>query len=414
MSNQTMFKKAERKRVWLKIGITGPAGAGKSHSALVLAKGLAQGKPFAAVDTENRSLALYSHLADFFVAELEPPFAPKKCIDAINQATDAGFPVMVIDSQTHFWKHILEDKEKLDRAGGNSFTNWGKVKPQYEELKEAILHAPMHIICCIRAKDEYVLEKNDKGRETPRKVGMGAIAEPGAEFEYTTVFEISMSHDASISKDRTGLFDGEIERITEKTGKRFLDWLDTGGEPVPEPAPTDHRKRFFAITHELGLPPHDVPHKDIYYQVLGKLLGRDLTSLSGLTGPEWHHCTDWLSRVKDGTMNMPAPFKGYLEMKANIADPWSAPVDSEDPKAGTETAPTGIPSPSKTTETSEAPVDDPKPYVLPEFTTDQTEVLKLACKLGKLKWADLMARAATERVSDYETILAWAKEAVPA
>ena len=125
-----MFKKAERKRVYLKIGMMGPSGAGKSYSALQLAKGLSPGGKICAIDTENGSLSLYSDIADFDVCDLAAPFSPKKYIDAINGAAEAGYEVMVIDSQTHAWKYILEAKEALDRQGGNSYTNWGKIKPQ--------------------------------------------------------------------------------------------------------------------------------------------------------------------------------------------------------------------------------------------------------------------------------------------
>lgn len=241
MSN---FKRAVRSKVWLKIGIMGPSGSGKTYSSLLLAKGLAgtDGK-IAALDTENGSLSLYADLAEVDVMDLPPPFEPKKAIAAINEAVEAGYRVLVIDSQTHFWKWILEYKENLDRQGGNSFTNWGKAKPFYESFKAAILQSPIHIICCMRAKDEYVLEKNDRGKDSPKKVGMGAIAEPGAEYEYTTVFEVGMDHSATASKDRTSMFDGEFFKITPATGQRFLDWLDAGhGEmkaaaPDPEPEP---------------------------------------------------------------------------------------------------------------------------------------------------------------------------------
>jgi hypothetical protein len=224
-----MFKKAVRAKVYLKLGIMGPSGSGKSYSALKLARGLVgpQGR-IAAVDTENGSLSLYSDLTDFDVVDLQPPFEPKKILAVIDEAVAAGYGVLIIDSQTHFWKWILDKKESLDRQGGNSYTNWGKVKPDHTRLIEKILQSPIHIISCLRAKDEYVLEKNDKGKEAPRKVGMGAIAEPGSEYEFTVVFEVGMDHNATASKDRTSLFDGEFFRISEATGERLVDWLSTG------------------------------------------------------------------------------------------------------------------------------------------------------------------------------------------
>lgn len=225
-----MFKRATRKKVFLKIGIMGPSGSGKTYSALLLAKGLADGGKIAAIDTENGSLSLYSHLAEVDVLTMQAPFEPKRAIEAINYAASNGYTVIVIDSMTHYWKWLLEYKESMDKQGGNSFTNWAKVKPYFDALKTAMLQSNIHIVCCMRSKDEYVIEKNERGKDAPRKVGMGAINEPGAEYEYTTVFEIGMDHNATASKDRTTLFDGEFAKITAATGKRFLEWLNGGIE----------------------------------------------------------------------------------------------------------------------------------------------------------------------------------------
>lgn len=223
-----MFTKAERKKVYLKIGMMGPSGSGKTYSAILLAKGLAKTGKIAVIDTENGSASLYAHLTGFDVCNIEPPFNPKKCIEAIDNAVAAGYAVVVIDSTSHFWKDILARKEALDRAGGNSFVNWGKVKPMYELLKDKQSQSPIHLIACMRAKDEYVIESTSSGKQAPKKVGMGAINEPGAEYEYTTVFDLGMDHFAQASKDRTSMFDDEVFKIDAKTGERFLEWLNGG------------------------------------------------------------------------------------------------------------------------------------------------------------------------------------------
>ena len=36
------------------------------------------------------------------------------------------------------------------------------------------------------------------------------------DYEFTTVFDIAMDHSFAVSKDRTDLFDGRIERMTEE------------------------------------------------------------------------------------------------------------------------------------------------------------------------------------------------------
>lgn len=61
-----LFKKAERKKAFLKIAITGVSGSGKTYSALQLAQGL--GDKIAMIDTENGSGELYSNLCEYDVA----------------------------------------------------------------------------------------------------------------------------------------------------------------------------------------------------------------------------------------------------------------------------------------------------------------------------------------------------------
>lgn len=231
----SIFQPATRRRVFLKLALQGPSGSGKTYSALRLAFGM--GEKVALVDTENESASLYAGvgkdgIGDFDSANIEPPFDPKKYITAIEDAVKAGYDVLIIDSFSHAWKEILNMKEAFDRQGGNGFANWAKVKPLADRLKQAILQSDIHVICCMRAKDEYILDDKNK----PQKVGMGAIQEPGVEYEFTTVFDIGMDHKASTSKDRTGLFADEIQLITPDHGKRLMEWLGGAAEPRPRAA----------------------------------------------------------------------------------------------------------------------------------------------------------------------------------
>jgi RecA/RadA recombinase len=68
-----MFQKAVRKRAKARIGICGPAGSGKTMSALKLAFGIVSptGK-IAVLDTENESASLYAPLGDYHVAVIKP------------------------------------------------------------------------------------------------------------------------------------------------------------------------------------------------------------------------------------------------------------------------------------------------------------------------------------------------------
>lgn len=229
------FKKAQRIQAKLKIMISGPSGGGKTYSALRLASGL--GKKIAVIDTENGSASLYAKNFEFDVLEIQPPYTIQKYTQALQAADKEGYEVVIVDSTTHAWAGdggLLSKKEALDARGGNSFTNWAGISKEHTQFVAALLHSPFHLIATVRSKQEYVIEQNDKGKSAPRKVGLAPIQRDGLEYEFTTVFDVAMDHNAQASKDRTGLFDGHVFQISEKTGHLFTDWLN-GGEVAPVP-----------------------------------------------------------------------------------------------------------------------------------------------------------------------------------
>lgn len=239
-----MFQKATRKQAKLKLAVTGPSGSGKTYSALMLAKGI--GGKIALIDTENKSASLYADskgMPEFDTLDLGPPYTTIKYLDAMNAAVKAGYDVLIIDSGTHQWAGdggILSRKEKLDqKPGSNSYTNWGQLTPEQEGFKASILQAPIHMIMTLRSKQDYVLEKNEKGKSVPVKVGMAPIQRDGLEYEFSTVFDADMSHNVTVSKDRSGLFDGQYFRITEETGKTLGKWLSSGDKDAPKLSPDE-------------------------------------------------------------------------------------------------------------------------------------------------------------------------------
>ncbi len=108
------LKKATRKAVKLKLNLSAPSGAGKTMSALLMAKGIVgDWSKIAVVDTENGSASLYSHLGDFNTIELQPPFTPEKYMEAIDLCYNSGIELVIIDSSTHEWTTLLEENQKL-------------------------------------------------------------------------------------------------------------------------------------------------------------------------------------------------------------------------------------------------------------------------------------------------------------
>lgn len=237
----SMFKKAARTKARLRMALIGPSGSGKTYSALALATGL--GGRIALIDTERGSGELYADQFDYDTLQLEPPFTPKKYIDAIRAAEDAGYSTVIIDSLSHAWAGeggILDihDNKTRGSSSSNGFAAWRDVTPQHERIVNALLGAKLHVIGTIRTKTAYEVVEDERGKKAPKRIGLAPIQRQGLEYEFTCVLDLAVdSHIASASKDRTSLFDGHNFIITQETGKLLAEWLDSGDDPVEKPDP---------------------------------------------------------------------------------------------------------------------------------------------------------------------------------
>lgn len=225
------IRKAERRKAKLRLGIAAPSGAGKTYSALLMAFGL--GGKIGLIDTEHGSGDLYAHLGEYDVISIEAPYTVAKYVQAIHAFEEAGYSTIIIDSLSHAWAGdggLLDKQGKMADRGTNSFAAWRTITPEHNNLVDTMLRSPAHIIATMRAKQEYVLETNDRGKQQPKKVGMAPVQREGMEYEFTVMLDVDMNHIASASKDRTSLFDGRFFKIGKETGEELLQWLETGSE----------------------------------------------------------------------------------------------------------------------------------------------------------------------------------------
>lgn len=251
------IRKAERKKAKLRLGIAAPSGAGKTYSSLLLAFGL--GGKVGLIDTEHGSGDLYAHLGDYDIIGIEAPYTVNKYLQAIKAFEQAGYSTIIIDSLSHAWAGdggLLDKQGKIADSGkANGFAAWRTITPEHNSLVEAMLKSPCHIIATMRAKQEYVLETNEKGKQQPKKVGMAPVQRDGMEYEFTVMLDVDMNHIASASKDRTCLFDGRFFKIDQSVGQSLKEWLDDGKEPpkVEEKALADHMAAIEAAEDEAVL-----------------------------------------------------------------------------------------------------------------------------------------------------------------
>lgn len=211
------------------MGLQGVSGSGKTYSALLLANGLVKDwDKIAVIDSENHSADLYAHLGDYSVVQIGPPFSPAKYIEAIEICEAAGMEVIIIDSISHEWEGQGGIIDLHSNMMGNSFTNWSKVTPLHNGFVNKILQSPAHIIATIRSKQDYILSERN-GKMVPEKIGLKGVTREGMDYEFTIVLDIDLKHQATASKDRTGLFmDKPQFIITDATGTLIKDWCMSG------------------------------------------------------------------------------------------------------------------------------------------------------------------------------------------
>lgn len=230
------LQKATRKKVKLRLGMSAIAGGGKTMSALKLAYGLVNDwSKIAVIDTENNSASLYSHLGDFNTIELSQPYTPERYVEAIKTCEDAGMECIVIDSITHEWDGKGGMLDIHGSMTGNSFTNWASLTPRHQKFIDAILQSKCHVITTVRRKQDYEMTKDGNGKTKVEKAGLKEVTREGFEYELTVNFNLDEKHNATASKDRTGLFmDQPAFIITEATGQMIKDWCESGIDTAKE------------------------------------------------------------------------------------------------------------------------------------------------------------------------------------
>lgn len=238
-----ILTKATRKKSKLRLNISGPAGSGKTYSALLMAKGLVGNwEKIAVIDTENGSASLYDHLGPFQALDLQQPFSPERYIEAIDICVKAGMECIIIDSSSHEWNGpggCIDTNERLAQSKfkGNTWSAWSQTTPRHDAFVQKVLQCSVHIITCTRSKMETVMTDDKK----VKKLGMKDLQRESWEYELTVSLNIDRdTHTATASKDRTELFEGlDPFVITESTGQKIKEWCEKGIDiKVVESTPT--------------------------------------------------------------------------------------------------------------------------------------------------------------------------------
>src|SRR6476469_4367931 len=221
----SLFKKATKSQIKIRLALSGASGSGKTFSALAIASEL--GNSIAVIDTEHGSASRYADKFQFDVCELTNHH-PGQYIQAIESAEQSGYEVIIIDSLSHAWFSELE-------LAGKGFDGWKNVRPLERKLIDAMVGSRCHIIATMRSKTEYLMEeyqaRDGKTKTAPKKIGTAPIQSAGIEYEFDVAGEMDYQHILTISKSRCSeLTDRTFLNPGREIAEILKNWMQ-GAEP---------------------------------------------------------------------------------------------------------------------------------------------------------------------------------------
>lgn len=269
------------------IGVYGNTGTGKTHSALLLARGLSgPDKDIGIIDTERkRSGALVGLIpGNFKRINLEAPFTPETYTEAIKAAEAAGWGCAVIDSMTHEWDGeggILEMQEaELQRMAGNDYGKreackmaaWIEPKKRHKLFVAHILRASIPLICCLRAQEKTHIDKKP-GEKT--KVTRDEFTTPI--FDSRFIFEMLVNLETIKVNGKPGCawptkwthndllkcLPAEGEQIAVEHGEKIAQWCAQSGTNAPAKPAAKFTKRHVELKKELFEITQPIHHGEI-------------------------------------------------------------------------------------------------------------------------------------------------------
>lgn len=248
-----LFKKAERSQAYLKAGLFGFAGSGKTRTATEIATGLVKylrslklpegNRPAFFIDTETGA----DYVERRFTKEgIELHTAKTRAfsdlIPAVDEAERNG-AVLIIDSITHFWREFTETyARKKHRTRGLEFSDWAFLKTEWGKFTDRYVNSRAHIVMCGRAGYEFDFFKDESGKKQLEKTGvkMRAETETGYEPSLLVLMEQKMSmatkqvvREGIVIKERFGVIDGKT--FYNPTFDDFLphiELLNLGGQQL--------------------------------------------------------------------------------------------------------------------------------------------------------------------------------------
>ena len=243
-SSEFVFETMEKEQSKLSVAVYSPSGGGKTTALLMMAEGIRNflypdedlEEIGLFIDTERRSSTKSvgrsiggDVLKPLELYAFEPPYDIEKLWRLIDYAiTDKKKKIIVVDSYTAFWSGkdgILENVAELDVKLADAKKLYGawsekEIISKKNILKNLMSSSEAHILMGFRAKTEYVIETNARGKMAPRAIGVKEDMQADVRYEFDCVLSIDKeTHGVQVVKDRIGY--NEIRMTAENPEAPF-------------------------------------------------------------------------------------------------------------------------------------------------------------------------------------------------
>jgi len=222
----TLLQKSKPEMAYLKLGIYGEAGSGKTFTSTRVAIGLAQfiksKKSVAFADTETGSdFVQPTFKAAGFNLVVAKTRAFSDLLGIVDEAAKEC-DILIIDSVTHFWNELIDAYLKKNEKKRLTLRDWQPLKQTWREFTDRFVNSKLHIILCGRSADKWEeVEDPEDGSKELRKVGTKMRTETELSYEPSLLVEmeaVQLSarvggqyvHRAYVKKDRFDVIDGKV------------------------------------------------------------------------------------------------------------------------------------------------------------------------------------------------------------
>lgn len=243
----SLLKPAANQTAYLKAGIYGSEGSGKTFTASRLASGLAklsnkENPKIAFFDTEKGSDYLVGYFKEQGIQfDVVKSRAFADLLATIREVEQNKYDVLIVDSATHLWNELMESYKQKKHKSALSFADWAPLKAEWQKFSNAFINSKCHAIVLGRAGNMYDMEVNeDTGKKEVIKTGTKMKAEGEFGYESDILMEMErvtenkkITNRCFVIKDRTNTMNGKMIDFPKfEDFKSVIGFLNLGGEHV--------------------------------------------------------------------------------------------------------------------------------------------------------------------------------------